>query len=856
MQELQDDIEQLYDNWFIETSDDWVVPYIGDLVGFRRTSAAGEPADAVTDRGRLLNRFLYPRREIANLVRRRRRKGTLSVLEDMAKDVSGWPARAVEFSRLVNFFQNVKHPQPTMGRTFSIREKETHPRVNTPFDRVAHTVDVRQIQNLPGIGWYHPRHLGLFVWRRKAFSATKVCPCRVCKTIACPPSGKQSRNVQYYTFNRIGTESPLAVKPVAEQDELHIADEANLPGLLYRHLLAGENSRARDAYYGMGDEVPKSLAIYARWPGDTSVQLIPGPQVHVCDLTDARLIAFAQNLPSRDVAVDPERGILLFGCKSPPIEVQASYHYAAAMELGGGEYERPVIEPPDFKTIRVRANGCCQGSGPPNLFELVHKTLGQTPEQRCSGRSSDATNLLTRSDKDGPPCTDQCVATWHLHDDLCVELTESDTFCVPANERLQIAKGKTLVIRSALGAWPMLNVQPVDAHSCHLPWRILMEPGSKLVIDGLLIGGVTIEIANAGTPITPVGKASIPAVSCRPCDATNDGSSSQSAEAVQVHLRHTTLVPGGRPHSCANSVHASLNMKVSLAKLVIRHSIVGTLNVEHPRCAKSCGQEAKEPICPLDPLAIEITDSIVDAAYRLPAIYSNCCSPAHADLTIERSTILGDICVQQMSRAEDSLFAGIVLVQRRGVGYLRFCYVPADPKTAALVRPHHRCFENHRSDDQRRLLFDLDQLSSLSVGSSTFEQTQSDQCSNIRTPPRFKCVPEPVPSTDKPACSTGCGSVTTTPSEPAMTVLLPKFVGTEYGQPGYGELSLDCDRRILRGAEDESEVGVFHDLYRPQRDAALRARLQEYTPAEMQSAVLYADDLHPAKFSTHSTNQP
>ena len=32
---VEDDIAQLYENEFIETADDWVVPYIGDLVGYR-----------------------------------------------------------------------------------------------------------------------------------------------------------------------------------------------------------------------------------------------------------------------------------------------------------------------------------------------------------------------------------------------------------------------------------------------------------------------------------------------------------------------------------------------------------------------------------------------------------------------------------------------------------------------------------------------------------------------------------------------------------------------------------------------------------------------------------------------------
>jgi len=30
---LEQDMEDLYDNWFIETCDAWVVPYIGDLLG-------------------------------------------------------------------------------------------------------------------------------------------------------------------------------------------------------------------------------------------------------------------------------------------------------------------------------------------------------------------------------------------------------------------------------------------------------------------------------------------------------------------------------------------------------------------------------------------------------------------------------------------------------------------------------------------------------------------------------------------------------------------------------------------------------------------------------------------------------
>ena len=32
---VEQDIDQLYDNWFIETCAEWLIPYIGDLLGVR-----------------------------------------------------------------------------------------------------------------------------------------------------------------------------------------------------------------------------------------------------------------------------------------------------------------------------------------------------------------------------------------------------------------------------------------------------------------------------------------------------------------------------------------------------------------------------------------------------------------------------------------------------------------------------------------------------------------------------------------------------------------------------------------------------------------------------------------------------
>jgi hypothetical protein len=68
----------------------------------------------------------------------------------------------------------------------------------------------------------------------------------------------------------------------------------------------------------------------------------------------------------------------------------------------------------------------------------------------------------------------------------------------------------------------------------------------------------------------------------------------------------------------------------------------------------------------------------------------------------------------------------------------------------------------------------------------------------------------------------------------------PVFNSRRYGTPSYFQLAADCAPEILRGAEDEAELGVFHDLYQPQRADNLLARLNEYTPASMNVGIIFA----------------
>jgi hypothetical protein len=72
----------------------------------------------------------------------------------------------------------------------------------------------------------------------------------------------------------------------------------------------------------------------------------------------------------------------------------------------------------------------------------------------------------------------------------------------------------------------------------------------------------------------------------------------------------------------------------------------------------------------------------------------------------------------------------------------------------------------------------------------------------------------------------------------------PVFVSLQYGEPGYGRLSLRCAASIRRGADDESELGAMHDRFEPLRLDHLMMRLNEYLRFGMEAGafpVIFSD---------------
>ena len=261
---IEENIGDLYENWFIETCEEWVVPYIGDLIGARNLL----PIDAGSE--------FSQRARVANTIGYRRRKGTAPMLEQLARDTTSWPARAVEFFELLGWTQHFNHVRSKIHRTPDLRDTNRLELLNTPFDTIGHTVDVRRIAAVRGR--HNIPNVGLFLWRLQAYP--------VSDGLAHPVPGSGLR----YTFDPLGRNLPLFNRPRSEREITHLATELNVPGVLRRRPLFEELEAARQA--DVEDRDP-SFDYFSESGPIVAFEIdgsrIPPEQVLICNLEDVPL---------------------------------------------------------------------------------------------------------------------------------------------------------------------------------------------------------------------------------------------------------------------------------------------------------------------------------------------------------------------------------------------------------------------------------------------------------------------------------------------------------------------------------------------------------------------------------------
>lgn len=317
------DLGHLYDDAFIETCADWVVPYLGDLLGVRLLHALGPGAG----RQRAL---------VANTLDYRRRKGTLAGLEDLAFQVTGWPTAAVEYFLRLGVTQHLAHVRPSNLRTPDLRRAADLELLGGPFGVSAHTAEVRRLPS----GRYGIDNVGLHTWR--------LLPQRVIRASARPVDDPADGR---FHVDPVGRAVPLFNPGTAEPGIDSLAREQHVPTLLRRRPLYDELEGLRD------DTVPDP-----RWFGDdpvieffanlgAGVAVVPLEQLTVADLSDPPVplaAGWPRPVAPLVVAVDPVLGRLSFRADLSPTDVEVTSTYASPGEVGASTHDHSCIETTDL----------------------------------------------------------------------------------------------------------------------------------------------------------------------------------------------------------------------------------------------------------------------------------------------------------------------------------------------------------------------------------------------------------------------------------------------------------------------------------------------------------------------------
>ena len=895
---IENNLDQLYLDQFIETCADWVIPYIGDLLECRLLHDPGNPA---------FGPRAWMRARVANTIRYRRRKGTAAMLEQLARDTTGWNACAVEFFRLLCTTQNLNHLRPENFRSPDLRRGGTLDLLDSPFDRIAHTADVRHIAT--GRGKHNIPNVGLFLWRLQAYPVSGASAC--------------DHGNGCFSFSPLGHDMPLFNRPRTEEDISHVAGEENVPGILRRRLLYDELEAWRQA---MADGKGKSdLRKGSHYFGAEPVFRISVPDLSgtptpiefeemiAGDLSSGPPPVWPpdpQYTPSKGgppisfpirAAVDPVLGRIAFPAGQIPTEVLVSSACGFSSDIGGGPYSRPDADQGNAIAVSPRANrtiadaltewqaqtgvdtldtiriedsrtyretlsitldsreltirakdghrpvilgdlkvkggngtsrltldglligGAISIEGSMDELKVIHCTLVPGRRLDASGDSlqpgepsieakaavrarsimidhSITGPLRLPEELDGVSIADSIVDS---PERLCLNaIVSGDLSSFPelasAAPELAIRINEVGPFRALLERKPaglgdardLLEAALRKAHACLDAARVLAA-GNRLII--LTNRTVNLAIENADE------------------DATASELRLDSASA-----RREAFVSGAlSPFPVMTKTHPALRVTMGALRplRITLEAKPDTLEEARDRLQSALRNAGPSPafkeavvtiLC--DRLVVlpgaenlEIsfgavandTNTVVEMKLlsSWPALSADELGgkPGPA-ATIERSTIFGAVHVREMALVSDSLLTGPATSKRKQHGCVRFSYLPADSET----------------------------------------------------PRRYRCQPDLALA--KRAREMGketADDLTDREETLVKTRVQPSFTSSRYGTPAYAQLSVCCPEEIRTGAGNGSEIGAFCSLLQPQREANLKASLDEYLRLGLEAGIFY-----------------
>jgi hypothetical protein len=762
---IHENIESLYHDFFIETCDEWVIPYIADLLG--TSHLAGDPWTL--------------RADVADTILVRRSKGTLGAIELLAFILTKWGVHAVELRENMIWNQHLNHQRPdrggsppyggtdfrpnmpVRGGTVNLRDPARLALLNGPFDPFAHVADVQPAEiaqtryNLP--------NLAIYLWRLKDY---RVRATRPAVSIVPQTSGKfvlritvnpvpsdeappGARPIRLFSTNRSGpfsSDVPASERsyPAAAAPRISGIDELPDP-ISPPRLTAVPGAYAAVNLYDPADAATVRIT-------DVGLQVhIPGPAPSGFDFSgehvrSGNLCAWEQSLRADvadgEIVVDPIIGRICIGVPDLPLaqrlekDLLLTFTYGAVGEVGAHPVSYPALPSKyDYHVNRrvVYEEASLAGKSLQEALEDALTTVRATV-------SADEKKLLGNVS-------------------IVIEITDSLTHT--------------------------LNIESLSAP--------FLAGDSSLKLDGPLI----IRAADQERPIVKLSKplAFCPAkVAATPTSDPVEDKKTQSRyeaamDALFVRLEGLYLARGSNFGASSPIIRRAALNKLEIISCTLDPG--GYRRFDGTRAVRRTGIRLSEPYgftIPAEEREFKQTPQIViqrsicgaifiDEGYRLcladsivesmppsrrstvpPFAITGASDPSNgyaAPTVVKNVTILGPVRAAGIE-GSGAIFTGVLEALDQQSGCLKYCYF-TDDSTSPVKN---------------------------------------------RLPQQFACVS----------------------GAEARLIFTSEF----FSDPGYCQLSLECDRRILEEGSGNDQMGAFNFLLETHKWRNLRIRFREFMP--------------------------
>lgn len=612
---LRRSLDRLWADQSIETCDDWVIAYIGDLLATNLVASLDE-------RGQRL--------DVAKTIYYRRRKGTVAILEEIASDITGWDARVVEFFRRMgrtrhNFDPEIGLPSETddpagnrrlqqaqalvgdLTKTFiggwaDLRNVYGASKTHSAFDEFFYTADVRRGKGQ--VGWHNIPRLGVFLWRLKSFGLDYTTPVAVKD---CPghytfdPTGRgfDPTDLLKRLFDPTDPLRGLFAKSSRVFGDRWVSPvEWQLPAPISRSLLETDLKAKQQELYAKIDPndstevIANSLGVY-RKPG-SFYELVPA----------ALLTPETPSRPAPKVTIYPKQGRFKLLDPQPDEKIYVTYHFGFSSTLGAGSFDRRLIG--------------------------ATATATTEPNSQIIGGESVLIN---------PLITLASTGTLTLGDSLTyTEISNVGNVTTPI---------KAVTIQAENRVRPVLR--PSAAATNPLPWIFYGEPGSHLVLTGLLISGIDIVLQGEFDSVT---------LNCCTLDPGHfDPDKKEYVAAVDGKV--------------LKSSHLWIEAQVN--RLMVERCITGPIATRNTANAKG------------NVTQLSISNSILQAFELEPTSEPEpTLNLTNGDVHLNRCTLLGRANIHRLE-ASECIFNNVVKVENPQQGCVRFS---AWVKGSVLPRPY------------------------------------------------------------------------------------------------------------------------------------------------------------------------